>query len=196
MAEFNLDSYCGIYCGACDIMMSYKTGKKQKLASFWNEATVKSLQKGLGLSYDDNQAFTFECHGCKSDQIFINCRVCRIRDCAINRKMDHCIDCEKYPCDLTAGMKKNEFSLPHIKDNHSNMVTIKKSGTDQWLSEQEKKWKCPECDTNFSWYSARCNKCGKNLNEYSFKFKNIYFILMKIGIFLFPYTQRKKIKSV
>jgi hypothetical protein len=42
--NFNYDSYCGIYCGACDIMMTYKTGRKHKLATFWDESTVRTFQ--------------------------------------------------------------------------------------------------------------------------------------------------------
>ncbi len=192
MTDFNYDSYCGIYCGACDIMMTYKTGNSYRLALFWNEATVKSLQKGLGLKYDESQPFKIECHGCKSDLQFVNCRVCKIRDCAVSRKIEHCIDCENYPCNLTAGMKKNEFSLPHTKENHPNMMTIKQAGVDQWLSEQAKKWKCPECTTNFSWYTSSCTNCGSNLDKYSFKFTSFHFILMKIEIFLIPYLHRNK----
>ena len=25
--------------------------------------------------------------------------------------------------------------------------------------------KCPECKTEFSWYTSRCSKCGKDLED-------------------------------
>lgn len=191
MTDFNYDSYCGIYCGACDIMMSGKTGNNSKLTTFWNEATVKSLHKGLGLPYDDNQPFKSECYGCKSDMQFINCRVCKIRDCARNREIEHCIDCDQYPCDQISGMKKNEFSLPHIKDNYPNMLTIKESGTDHWLSEQSAKWKCPECGSDFSWYSSKCYTCSRDLSRYTNKITIFHFLLLKIRIRIFAFAHRK-----
>lgn len=58
MDSFNYDSYCGIYCGACDIMMTYKTGCQHRLASFWNESTVKTFHNKLGITYDPNKPFT------------------------------------------------------------------------------------------------------------------------------------------
>ena len=193
MSDFNYDSYCGIYCGACDIMMSCKTGNKYKLASFWNEATVKSLHKGLGLKYDDNQPFKTECRGCKSDMQFINCRVCKIRECAINRGIEHCIDCDKYPCDQISGMKKNEIILPHIKDNHSNMITIKEFGTNQWLSEQSTKWKCPDCGMDYAWYSSKCFTCGKDLRKHAHKLTFFHLLLLKIGIYLLSHRKTSKV---
>ena len=81
MDSFNYDCYCGIYCGACDILMTYKTGYKHRPASFWNESTVKTLHNKLGLYYDKNRPFTTKCNGCKSDTLFVNCAVCEIRKC-------------------------------------------------------------------------------------------------------------------
>jgi len=75
--------------------MTYKTGAKSKLASFWNEKTVKSFQKKIGIHYDENKPFTYKCNGCKGDTQFINCSVCQIRGCAISNKVDHCIDCSE-----------------------------------------------------------------------------------------------------
>ena len=190
MDDFNYDSYCGIYCGACDIMMSYKTGKKHRLALLWNEKTVKSLHKGLGLKYDDSKPFKLECHGCKSDQLFVNCSVCKIRECARQKGIEHCIDCDHYPCDQTLAMKKNVSLLQHVEENHSNMVTIQAVGVDQWLSNQQNRWKCPQCKTSFSWYSDKCNSCGTNLRKYTYRFSFIQFLLLRFGIYLA--SHRKK----
>jgi len=191
MEDFNHDSYCGIYCGACNIMNSYKTGKKKPLALFWNEKTVKSLHKGLGLKYDDSKPFTHECHGCKSGQLFVNCSVCKKRECAISRNIAHCIDCSDYPCDEIRSMQKNAFVLPHVKDNHPNMASIKSVGVDQWLMDQQKRWKCPKCNTNFSWYSAKCDSCGTNLRKYTWRFSIIRSQLLRFGIYLASHSHRE-----
>jgi len=182
MENFNCDSYCGIYCGACDIMRTFKTGEKSRLAAFWDERTVKTFQHKLGIGYDDNRPFTYECHGCKSDMLFVNCAVCQIRQCAINSKVEHCIDCEKYPCNLIADSKKIEKILPHLKSNPGNMETIKRSGVSQWLSEQENKWKCPACGKSFSWYTRKCKNCGQDLKKVTFKYSFWKSALLKMSI--------------
>jgi hypothetical protein len=191
MDNYNYDSYCGIYCGACDIMMSYKTGHKFRLASFWDEHTVKTFQKKIGLEYHENKPFTYKCHGCKSDTLFVNCAVCQIRKCAITIGVEHCIDCKKYPCNLINDARRMESFLPHIKSNHINMLSISKFGINQWLLEQEKKWKCPDCNTNFPWYAKKCKNCSKDLKEYSFQFSNLKSLIMKAGIYIFLRKQKQ-----
>jgi hypothetical protein len=186
MDNYNYDSYCGIYCGACDIMMSYKTGEKNSLAHFWDERTVKTFQKKIGLHYDENKPFSYRCNGCKSDVLFVNCAVCQIRECAINSKVEHCIDCEKYPCEQIVNSKKLELLLPHLKSNRVNMEEIKKVGITLWLSEQEDKWKCPRCKTGFSWYTRKCKNCEENLKKYSFRFSFLLLSIFKLGIYLMP----------
>jgi len=191
MVSSGCDSYCGIYCGACDIRMTFETGKTRKLALFWNESRVKTFQRKLGLKYDSGKPFTYQCNGCKSDSLFVNCAVCKIRECAINSKVDHCLDCSNYPCNLITDSRKMTSLLPHLKENHLNMETIRNVGVEQWMSEQEKRWKCPECGTGFSWYTKRCTQCGKDLKPYSFRFSFLNSTIMKLGIHLLMPTQKK-----
>lgn len=151
MSNYNHDSYCGLYCGACDILLAYKKGYQDKVASFLN---VEPSQ--------------IKCHGCKTDTLFINCQNCKIRNCAINRNMEHCNDCNDYPCNIFNELIhdfSNQFKLPHLKIIPKNLLTIKNIGVNPWLSEQEKQWKCPECQTSFSWYTPNCTNCGKDLEK-------------------------------
>ncbi len=190
MDNENFDSFCGIYCGACEILMTYKTGAKSKLASFWNEKTVKSFQKKIGIHYDENKPFTYKCNGCKGDTQFINCSVCQIRGCAIRNKVDHCIDCSEYPCNLIIESKRIVSILPHLKNNHSNMEMIRKVGVAKWLSEQEDIWKCPNCNTSYSWYTKKCKNCGEDLKNTSFQFSFFKAMILKLGIYLSPSGQK------
>jgi len=191
MDRFNYDSYCGIYCGACDIMISYQSGKKSRLGSFWNESAVKKLHRGLGLDYDNTRPFELKCNGCKTGTLFVNCRVCSIRKCAIDKKIRHCIDCGEYPCKTISESDKMSFFLPHLKCKHANMEKIKNDGVNRWLSEQNKRWKCPECSRNFSWYSAKCGGCGADLRKYSYKYSFIKSLILKAGIYLMSLRGKK-----
>ncbi|WP_432403137.1 DUF3795 domain-containing protein [Wukongibacter sp. M2B1] len=180
MGEYNYDSYCGLYCGACDVLVAHKTGDKSKFASFWTESTVKEFQEAQGLPYEESD-LKLKCHGCKSNNVFINCRSCKIKTCAKDRAIEHCSDCSDYPCEILIAHKKGEKVLPHLKEKEGNLNTIKKAGVDQWLKEQEKRWHCPECQTIFSWYSSKCNNCGKDLRKNAFKFTWFNGFLLKIG---------------
>ncbi|MBP7735373.1 MAG: DUF3795 domain-containing protein [Spirochaetes bacterium] len=192
MKYFNYDSYCGIYCGACDIMHAYQTGHNTAFASFWNESAVKAIHKAVGIPYDDSKPFELACHGCKSDSLFVNCRVCKIRTCAIEKKMDHCIDCGDYPCKLFSDWQKMKALLPHLEQVPVNLESIKKNGVNRWLSEQDQYWKCPECHTGFAWYSSTCANCGHDLKKSAWRFNFIRSGLMKLGLRLSSLMPGKK----
>ncbi len=191
MSEFNYDSYCGIYCGACDIMTTYRTGRKGRLASFWNEENVKIFHRAAGIAYNENRAFEMRCRGCKSDDLFVNCKNCLIRKCAIERKIAHCIDCGEYPCVKTRQMKKVEGLLPHVKGNRDNLERIRRAGPEKWLSEQEERWKCPHCSENFSWYTDTCNGCGRDLKKETYRFSFLQAIILKMGLRLSARKMRR-----
>lgn len=168
MSKFNYDTYCGLYCGACSIMRAYTTGEKDKLASYWIEPTVRAYLESQGIAYPENEPLELKCHGCKTDTVFINCRPCKIRKCAGERNIEHCIDCSEYPCKFFAeGLHNKDIIaiLPHLKSAPKNLIEIKNIGFNTWLTEQEKLWKCPDCQTRFSWYTASCTNCGRDLEQ-------------------------------
>jgi hypothetical protein len=134
--------------------MAQKTGYKDKIFSIYNEEPPQ-----------------VECLGCKSDQVLWgNCKDCQIRKCAKNKMISHCaLDCTDFPCsNWTEGSgypKEVTDQLPHLKIIPKNLKRIKCVGVVQWLAEQEQLWKCPECQTNFAWYTPTCIKCGKDLEQ-------------------------------
>ena len=64
-------------------------------------------------------------------------------------------------------MDKNYGRIHHFYI-FENLKELKAKGTEQWLAEQEDKWKC-ECGNNFSWYEEFCKNCGTKLNSYTRK---------------------------
>jgi hypothetical protein len=190
MNYFNYDSYCGIYCGACDIMKAYQTGRKTAFASFWKESTVKAIQRSLGIEYDETKPLELACHGCKSGSLFTNCRICKIRTCAMEKKVDHCVDCGDYPCAMFSEWLKMKVLLPHLKQVPGNLESIKKTGVNRWLTEQEKKWECPECRTGFAWYSSKCGNCGHDLKQYTSRFNIVRSGLMRLCLQVSSFMHR------
>lgn len=106
------------------------------------------------------------------------------------KNVEHCLDCRDYPCGFITGSHKMDRLLPHLKANHANMERIRQEGVREWLSEQEKSWKCPECGAGFSWYAGRCVSCGKNLKKHAYAFTFLQFMILRLGIMLMP--QKKK----
>ena len=188
MRKYNYDSYCGIYCGACDIHLAYETGQKDRFASFFTIPTLEALLTARGVLYRQSE-LELKCHGCKSDMLFINCSDCPIRSCAVGKQVDHCIDCVDYPCAIHRGRTKMEGLLPHLTSNYANMETIGKAGLETWLLEQDEKWKCPDCQTRFGWYASHCATCGRDLKNRTFKFPRIKAALLKAGIYVSAFVK-------
>lgn len=180
MCKHNYDSYCGLYCGACDILVADKTGHKGQFAHFWNKSVLRKFLNIQEIGYTEED-LEFKCNGCKSDEVFINCRPCAMRNCAKMKGVEHCTECSDYPCKTWLLLKKGEKVLKHLGDKQSNLKTIKEKGVDFWLAEQEKRWQCPECGTNFAWYSTHCRNCGKKIGENAFKFTWVNALLFKMG---------------
>jgi hypothetical protein len=164
MPEFRFDSYCGLYCGACDILSAYKKGLESGTLPQWND--LPSEFKNLPFNARKAE---IKCLGCKTDTVFVGCSKCIIRSCAKEKTgIETCMDCNRYPCwrvKLTAFVRKIlnlESKLPHLKDITHNTEVIRKIGLQFWLEEQNRKWQCPNCGKRLSWYRASCSDCNSN----------------------------------
>lgn len=144
--EFRYDTYCGLYCGACDVLIANKNGNVEKLAKAWNMKPEK-----------------LRCHGCKTEIISSFCATCDIKKCAEkeNKKVDFCFQCAEYPCARLVEFKNDKY--PHHSVVLKNLDIIHDKGIDKWLEEQNSRWSCPNCGTKFSWYDKVCQNCGEKL---------------------------------
>jgi len=138
---YQYNSYCGLYCGACDALQANKTGNLKITAEKWkmNPADIT-------------------CHGCKSSVISIYCRDCDIRKCAQEMKVEFCYECKKFPCKRIVAF--NNDPHPHHSIVLKNLNTIKVKGKKAWLRREDRRWRCKKCRMRFSWYSKKCTKCG------------------------------------
>ncbi len=123
-------SYCGIFCGACP-----------------------SVQRG-------------SCNGCRSgdkSQRRKSKWSCNIRNCCINEKnVQYCGECPEYPCSTIKKLINSHENEPKFQYRHeipNNMKELNEKGIDSWAAEQEKLWKCPNCDNDVIWYNYECVSC-------------------------------------
>ncbi len=161
MANHTDSSYCGLYCGACDVMHLYNKSREQNRDARWEELPAR-MQAHLPVT----KGTPIVCRGCKSDVVFGGCAKCPIRGCARKKDVEHCTLCEKYPC-LRFKIMKLVWSvggfyrkLPHLLDMFGNMKKIQQNGLNHWLAHQRQEWKCPGCKENLTWYTKDDHRCS------------------------------------
>lgn len=61
---------------------------------------------GIDYKYEDIN----DCDGCKSEsgRLFFGCGNCKIRKCAIKKRIDNCAYCKEYACEELLEIFKNE----------------------------------------------------------------------------------------
>ncbi len=135
--DFKLDGYCGLYCGACSMVLETKAGTAEKT-----------------------------CYGCKSEGPAGHCATCAIKTCARGKGYEFCIECADIStCELMIHFI-NDPQYPNGLAVMNNMRRIQVVGVDNWLVEQDKRWRCTNCDTSYSWYDQVCRQCGQPVSDY------------------------------
>ena len=140
------DAYCGIYCGACPILVANMKGEVEKKAAEW-----------------EMNAEEIVCGGCKSEVNAAYCTDCVMRLCARDRGFEFCVECEDYPCNTFETFQRDRF--PHHTLITENLGAICERGAPTWLEEQKKRWSCPKCGTSSTWYEEECHECGGELYD-------------------------------
>lgn len=138
---YSYGTYCGLYCGACEVMRANRMGKVVPTARKW-----KMKPRDI------------TCHGCKSPVLSVYCRECDIKKCAIDKKVDNCSACSKFPCPRIKNLKNDD--AVHHSSVLRNLRTISAVGVKAWLRRQDRRWRCKECGARFTWYAVKCNACG------------------------------------
>ena len=159
MADFNPGSYCGLYCGACDIVAAYKRELETGVPARWEDLPAPMR--------DNIPPASLICRGCKTESLYEGCRGCGIRACAAEKEVEACNFCSEYPCQLVKeriqAVERMKGVLPHCAVMFENLDSLKENGLAHWLEEQSKKWSCPDCGAPFTWYQEKCEKCGREL---------------------------------
>jgi hypothetical protein len=134
--EFSPDGYCGLYCGACPMLLETKAGSGKQ-----------------------------PCRGCKSDQNPEWCLNCGLKACARGKGLDFCNACADYPCkDLEEFKTSAEY--PYHREVYDYMKIIETEGKAAWLEKMKVRWSCPECKQEASWWDLSCTQCGAKLDGY------------------------------
>lgn len=95
-------AYCGLDCEKCDAYLATKSNDnalREKVAKLWSEWNNADITPEM-----------INCGGCRMDGVKTPyCdRLCQIRQCALNNKIDFCGNCEKVKaCEKVAPIAGN-----------------------------------------------------------------------------------------
>ena len=108
------------------------------------------------------------CHGCRHADLNIpvSRMSCRIKKCEELAKTESklCVDCLKFPCARLKQLDKRYRTRYHTS-LIQNLVTIKETGMEPFLSNEVRKWSCPNCGSNLSVHRDSCLKCNLDLKR-------------------------------
>jgi hypothetical protein len=160
MAHPDFASPCGLYCGVCAIYIAHRDGNqrfKERLAGLYKGGVAGkgTLPNSENLSADD-----IRCHGCLSDDRFMHCSQCDIRDCVKERGYTGCHQCAEFPCGyidhfpMAIGKKVILRAVPYRR----------KYGTEKWMQDEEARYICPQCGNTVFRGAVTCNQCKSKLD--------------------------------
>jgi len=84
-------AYCGLDCTECKAFKATQVKDTE-----WKKQIAKQWEEGLKVEFKPEE---INCDGCMSNRISGWCtRICKIRPCAQERKLETCAHCSDYPC--------------------------------------------------------------------------------------------------
>jgi predicted RNA-binding Zn-ribbon protein involved in translation (DUF1610 family) len=140
-ANKELLSPCGLYCRFCGIFRAHQSGDeklKEKLAPIYGCRPEQLV-----------------CNGCLSEERFFFCRTCGIRDCAAEKSLEGCHQCDEFPCRLI-----DEFPIKVGQEIILEAIPKWRSmGTKAWVAAETTRHTCPACGELLIRKARRCQSC-------------------------------------
>ncbi len=151
---------CGLYCGVCAIYIADRDNNlklKERLVTLYKGGIPG---KGVLPGSEHLTVEDIHCRGCNSDDVFVYCRRCPIRDCTRAKRYEGCHQCDDFPCGyvetfpMAVGKKVILRAIPHWRE----------VGTETFIRDEEARYICPECGNQVFRGAMRCNRCKTPLN--------------------------------
>jgi len=146
-----LAAVCGLYCGACRIYRAWQDNNQELL----EEIRQNMSSRGTTYNLED-----LRCDGCLGvGNLTPYCRECPIRLCPDNRPgITRCSDCPDFPCSRITDF--NNDGMRHHAEVLANLRRLQEIGLEAWLEQEDKRWRCPQCQAEVDWYAKTCFRCG------------------------------------
>lgn len=153
-------SPCGLYCGVCAIHIAHRDNNLKFKQGLVNLYKGKIPGKGVLPNCENLSAEDIRCQGCLSDDRFIHCQQCSIRECATEKGYSGCHQCDKFLCEyidnfpMAVGKKVILRAIPYWRE----------VGAEKWIRDEEARYICPECGNKVFRGAVKCNKCHVKLD--------------------------------
>jgi hypothetical protein len=108
-------AFCGLTCTECPAFIATQKNdneERKKVAEMWSKEFKRDIKP------ED-----INCDGCliDSNNLFSYCKVCEIRKCGKEKRVENCADCDEYACEkLTDFFKmapQSKTALDEIRKN-------------------------------------------------------------------------------
>jgi hypothetical protein len=150
MDSRTLVTYCGLYCDLCSARFKIPD-QAQALRESLRKADYEDFGPGQP-NFNEFWAFLEDLAELPEDRC---CRAetcghprCAIRNCAKQRQLYVCADCDDYPCQHILTLGRSEPTLVHDGQR------IQAIGLDAWIAEQGERR-----SAGFCYSDVRCGKC-------------------------------------
>ncbi len=156
----NFVSPCGLYCGVCAIHIADRDNNEKFKESLVGLYKGGVSGKGTLPNSEDLSTKDIHCQGCLSQDLFMHCTQCEIRDCTAKKGITGCHECDEFPCQtinnfpMAVGKKVMLRSIPHRRA----------VGTQQWVADEQARYLCPECNNKVFRGVVTCNRCKAKLD--------------------------------
>lgn len=137
MANLELVTYCGLYCGLCTTR-----NRIPKQAEALRESMRKEGWDVWGKELEGFQQFWKFLNGLVENEANCSCRAgkcgppfCPIRKCAPEKGVEACPFCDEYPCYRILGLAEGYVAM--LADGKR----MKEKGLEAWIAEQEERRK-------------------------------------------------------
>jgi predicted RNA-binding Zn-ribbon protein involved in translation (DUF1610 family) len=133
---------CGLYCGVCAVLIAHR------------DDNMKFKERLTGV-YGLTDPEQISCKGCLSEERFILCESCLIRDCVKEKGIEGCHECDDFPCEYI-----DQFPIEVGKRVIMRAVPYRREvGTEKWVEDEEKRYLCPHCGYVLFRGAKRCRNC-------------------------------------
>ena len=160
--EINPDfaSPCGHYSGVFALYISHRDKNEKLKQGLVNLYKGNTPGKGTLPNSENLSTTDIKCDGCLSDELFMHCRQCEIRNCTREKGYAGCHECNEFPCrhiedfPMAVGKKVILRAVPYRRE----------VGTEKWIEDEEARYVCPGCGNKVFRGVIKCNKCKINLD--------------------------------
>lgn len=93
-------AFCGLNCTECPALLATQKdddNERKRVAELWSKQGLWSKQFNAAEIKPED----INCDGClsKSGQLWRHCKVCEIRKCGQERRVENCAHCDDYACE-------------------------------------------------------------------------------------------------